>query len=234
MEKAGDPIYRFNGGARGDPSSQTEDLGDDPVQASSLGIADLRRVAPHLLEWTTRAGEGYTDLEELYGEMIGQWARYVGHVTTLVGGVYENRKTSDQEGPVYASVPADQQRAAVRFIAGEVFAAPTWLTPEGLLERIDAAAAVRRISDRQAAVLSSLLSADRLQRLVEIETQYPGRAWVDISRSDIRPLARAQLRDTRDTRANAQRGAAAARDAMTRVHLQDIVARIDEALEPGS
>lgn len=279
MEKAGDPVYRFNGGAQGDPSTQTEDLGNDPIAASTLGIANLRRVAPRLLEWTTREGEDYADLEELYGELIGQWARYVGHVATMVGGVYENRKTADQEGAVYTPVPRAEQRAAVRFLAGEVFAAPVWLAPAGVLERLEPAGAVRRISDRQAAVLNSLLSAQRLQRLVEIQAQYPADAYsisemmgdvraavwagtaagagadvyrrqlhrahverlegllteepagpaVDVSRSDIRAIARAHLREIR---AEATRGAAATSDPMTRLHLQDIVARIDEALDP--
>src|SRR5690606_37395766 len=98
LEHAGDPMYRFAGRVGLDPRTQTEDIGDDPVRASGYGIANLKRVVPNLVEWTTTPGQGYDDLLEVYGELIGMWRRYVGHVVTVVGGVYEDTKTSDQEG----------------------------------------------------------------------------------------------------------------------------------------
>jgi len=54
---------------------------------------------------------------------------------------------------------------------------------------------------------------------------------VDVSQSDIRPLVRAQLGELR---AETARWAQITTDRMTRVHLEDIVVRIDEILDPGS
>ena len=70
MEKAHDPTYRYAPQQRGaDPRAQTEDMGDDPVRASTYGIENLKRVTPNLVEWTATEGENYDDLEELYGSI---------------------------------------------------------------------------------------------------------------------------------------------------------------------
>ena len=57
LEHAGDPMYRFGHQQAGgvvDPSSQTEDLGDDAMKASMYGIKNLKRILPRLEEWTDR------------------------------------------------------------------------------------------------------------------------------------------------------------------------------------
>ena len=90
-------------------------MGDDPVKSSGYGVANLKRVAPNLVEWTKTPGENFDDLEELYGELVGQWNRYVGHVITLVGGRYQNAKSTDQGEPIYTPVTRDNQEEAVSF-----------------------------------------------------------------------------------------------------------------------
>ncbi|MFT4741120.1 MAG: hypothetical protein ACI9L9_001912, partial [Marivirga sp.] len=95
-EKAGNPQYRF-GRQRGgpvDPSAQTEDIGDDSMESSELGIENLKRITNKLLDWGTETGENYDDLQELYNNVVGQYNRYMGHVTANVGGIYEFYKTS--------------------------------------------------------------------------------------------------------------------------------------------
>src|SRR6056300_1225845 len=73
-EKSMNPLYMF--GYNGlDPDTQTENIGDDPVEASAYGLKNLRVVATHLDEWTTPEGQSYADLEELYNEMIGVYRR---------------------------------------------------------------------------------------------------------------------------------------------------------------
>ena len=65
---SGDPMYRFGHQQAGDvvdPSSQTEDLGDDAILASSYGIKNLERIVPNLIQWTTKDGEDYNDLEAM-------------------------------------------------------------------------------------------------------------------------------------------------------------------------
>ena len=102
MEKAGDVKYKFGRqSSRFDPQSQTECIGDDPIAASDYGLKNLKYVAKNLPSWTSDQTNNYQDLEELYGELIGVYSRYIGHVVTNVGGVFENIKTPDQGGFVY-------------------------------------------------------------------------------------------------------------------------------------
>jgi hypothetical protein len=108
LAKQGDPVYRF--GRQGnsyDPSTQSEDLGDDAMKASEYGIKNLKVILPNLMEWTfeeDKPFKDYSDLNEMYGQVIGQFNRYMGHVRTNVGGVYELFKSSGQGEPVYIHV----------------------------------------------------------------------------------------------------------------------------------
>lgn len=166
-----DPMYRF-GRQRSnppDPSSQTEDLGDDAIQASLLGLANLKRIVPNLIDWTEEEAKDYDDLAELYGQVISQMNRYMGHVRSNVGGVYENFKTYDQEGVVYEFVPKAKQQEAVRFLHQNLFQTPGWLLDANILQRIQSAGVVDRIRRTQVASLNNLLDPSRLARLIEAE-----------------------------------------------------------------
>jgi len=209
LERAGDPLYRF-GNLYLDPRIQTEDIGDDPVRASGYGIQNLRRVVPNLVEWTATDGNDYTDLEELYGELIGQWNRYIGHVLTMIGGVFQDLKSSDQDGVVYSVVPRDKQKEAMQFLIDQVFETPTWLNEPAILTRIEHAGAVDRIRSLQVRRLGQLLDPVRMQRLIEAEVFYPDRAYGllefmdDVKQGVWRELSTAGPIDT--YRRNLQRG----------------------------
>lgn len=178
LEKAGDPVFEFGSGYGGfDPQSQRESLGDDQVKASLYGLANLKKVVPNLVEWTSKDGHGYDDLEEVYGELIGIWRRYMNHVVANIGGVYETRKTSDQEGAVYEPVPAEIQQEAVDFLKEQAFTTPTWLLNQEVLNRIEASGAIDRIQNLQTGVLEFLLEEDRLKRLVANQETNPDQAY---------------------------------------------------------
>ena len=152
-----------------DPRSQTEDVGDDPVRASTYAIENLKRVVPNLVTWTTRDGDDYSELNELYGEALGMWARYMGHVVSVIGGVNVDLKTSDQDGVVFRAVARDRQQAALRFLGDQAFRTPSWLAPDDILSRIGPAAGQTSLVDRQAAVVTQLLEPRRLARLAQSE-----------------------------------------------------------------
>ncbi|NIR58322.1 MAG: hypothetical protein GWO02_01760, partial [Gammaproteobacteria bacterium] len=77
------------------------------------------------------------ELEELYGQVLAQWNRYMGHVAANIGGVYKTLKTYAQEGPVYEFVPEETQRRAMAFFAEHAFTPPTWMIDEDVLRRIE-------------------------------------------------------------------------------------------------
>ncbi len=172
LEKAGDPMYRFGRQQFGviDPSSQTEDLGDDAVLASEYGIKNLKRIIPNLIEWTAEDGKNYDDLETMYGQVLGQFNRYMGHVASNIGGVYEYYKTYDQEGAVYTHVPADHQKKAMQFIQDQLFTTPEWMLDQNIFNKIENAGQIERIRGIQTRTLNNLMDFGRMQRLLENES----------------------------------------------------------------
>lgn len=172
LERANDPVYRYGQQQWRviDPSAQTEDISGDAVEASQLGIANLKRIVSNLIEWTSEPGKDYEQLEELYGQVIGQLRRYTGHVANYVGGVYEYDKTADQEGAVYQPVDAAYQKLAVAFVNEEIFKTPKWLLDREILNRIEATGAMERIQGLQSYALATLFSDDRLLRMLENES----------------------------------------------------------------
>ncbi len=117
LEHQNDPMYRFGKQQFGviDPSSQTEDLGDDAVNASTYGIKNLKRIVPNLIKWTAEDGKNYEDLGTMYKQVLRQFNRYMGHVSANIGGVYEHYKTYDQNGAVYSHVTKENQKRAMSF-----------------------------------------------------------------------------------------------------------------------
>lgn len=176
-EHEADRMYRFGDPSGVDPSAQTEDLGDDGVKASDYGMANLKRIMPQLRTWTAGPGEDYSQLRELYDQVIGQWARYTGHVTTIVGGVNEWRKASDQAGAVYEIVPEARQRGAVAWLTHNVFTTPAWIIDQEILSRLENNGIVERVRARQVASLNSVFDFQRMGRLIEQESKIGDRAY---------------------------------------------------------
>ena len=177
---AGDPMYRFGHQQAGDvvdPSSQTEDLGDDAMLASYYGIKNLKRIVPNLIEWTTEAGKDYSDLEAMYEQLLSQFNRYMGHVANNVGGVYEHYKTADQEGAVYTHVSKKKQAEALAFLDENLFKTPQWLIDKAIFDRIEYSGAVERIRGLQERTLKNLLSLGKMARLIENETLNGAKAF---------------------------------------------------------
>ena len=290
LEHADDPMYLFGDPSLVDPTSMWEAIGDDAMRAGAYGVANLKRILDSLIEWTYEEGEEYAELAELYGEIVDQWNRYMEHVAANIGGAIQTRKTYDQEGPVYAFVPAETQRRALDFLGTQAFDPPTWLVPEEIVSRIENVGAVERLRVLQVRALGLVMQAGRMQRLIESEARLGSDAYgldemltdlresvwselqtpesiglyrrnlqrgyldrtaglmtedfvqpegsqasssfftpVNVSQSDIRPYLRGELETIqRQARAALARGV----DRDTRLHLQDVLVRIEEILEP--
>jgi hypothetical protein len=167
--------YRFVPGQFGgmDPRSQTEDMGDDAIKSSTYAIANYKRMVPNLIKWTTKPGDDYSELQELYTEGLGQWSTYMGHVAGLIAGVTVDLKTSDQAGAVFTVVPKARQQAALTFLNEQVFVTPDWLQPPAIAALIGPSG----LPARQVAVLNNVLSNARLGRLEAIEKFDATKAW---------------------------------------------------------
>ncbi len=168
---ADDPMYRY-GRQRGlppDPTSQTEDIGDDSMRASEFGIRNLKRVIPNLIEWTAEEGKSFENLDELYGQVINQYRRYMGHVIANVGGLVEVYKTYDQDAATYNHASMDKQKRAMSFLNSYVFNTPTWLNDKEILGRVTPGSYMDKLGSLQTYVFRTLFDKNRMKRMVENE-----------------------------------------------------------------
>ena len=205
-----EPMFWYGSSRSYDPTSPSEALSDDPVRASEYGIANLKVITENLMDWTREDGKDYSQLQELYNQVIGQWNRYMGHVAANVGGVYRNPRVQGQSGSFYEIVPREKQQASMRFFAEHAFATPTWMMDNNILSHIEHAGAVERVRQRQVGVVNNLLNPDRMGRLIESEARYGEAAYgLGAMMSDLRQGVWTELEAGRSIdayRRNLQRG----------------------------
>ena len=180
-EHENDPAYWYGEqSSEGiDPRSQSEDLGDDAVEASLYGLKNLKRIVPRIVDWTASEGELHYDAGRLLMAVVSQWKMYADHVKMNIGGFYLNNIVAGQTGERYVPVPADMQRKAMRYLLDEVCTVPEWLfdapvwrtsyalrdSPVGLIEY----APYNLARNLQYDILYWLLDDARLQRMFETE-----------------------------------------------------------------
>ena len=150
-----------------DPRSQTESIGSDNMDASYYGLLNLKRIVPNLIDWSYEEGKNYEDLKELYMNVNNQFRRYIGHVTTNIGGIYEDLKSNDQEGSVYNHVPKNVQKKAIYFLNEHVFSSLDWLVDKNVLNKIENIGAQERIRVIQNYALNRVFDYSRLSRMIE-------------------------------------------------------------------
>jgi len=151
-----------------DPRSQSEDLGDNAMVASTYGIKNLKVVAKNLPAWTRTANEDYTDLQGIYTQLTSQFNRYMGHVSKNIGGILETPKTVEQSGTVYERNPASKQKEAMKFLAEQLFTTPTWIIDQNILNNTGDDP-LEMINKVQSPTLNRLVSNTTLAKLISAE-----------------------------------------------------------------
>lgn len=159
-----------------DPRSQNEDLGDNAMKAGTYGIKNLKRIIPHLAEWTREPNAGYDNLSTLYNELTMQYGRYMGHAAKNIGGIYETPKTVEQAGTVYSYTPKVLQQEAMNFLIKQLFVTPAWLINNDILNRIGNTG-LSVIGSRQDAVLSRIISTGTISKLLSMEAELGKEAY---------------------------------------------------------
>jgi hypothetical protein len=167
------PWLRFSteGSAGTDPGEMSEAVGDaDAVASTTLGMKNLERVAGMLMTaTTTQTGEPFSDLEEVYGRVLGQWSLEMNHVAAIIGGFDSQQKHIGQTGPRFQLIARAKQEGAMKFLTDNAFKAPKWALNAEILRRIEPVGVLDRVDASQRRVLNSLLSSARVLRLVEQE-----------------------------------------------------------------
>lgn len=267
-----DRTYLFGSPTGEDPTALSEAIGDDAMAASDYGIENLKRITENLTDWTYEEGEEFDQLDELYGQVLGQWSRYYGHVVVNLGGTVQTRKRQGQDGPVYEMVPREKQERALDFLHRQVFETPEWMFRDEILSMTTSSGVPDMIRGRQVGALNQVLNVSRMKRLVEQEAFHGSdayalgtmlddlregiwselrsgeatdafrrnlqRAYVDrmaelmedeeALQSDVAPFARGQLATLHG---ELESGATRASHRATRLHYQDLSARIASVLD---
>jgi len=159
-----------------DPRDQSEDIGDNAMKAGEYGIKNLRRILPHLEEWTREPAKDYANLQALYTELMLQYTRYLFHAAKNIGGIETTPKSVEEKGPVVSFVPKARQEEAMRFLQAQLFATPSWLLDNRIFSLTGTPAQVT-LSGIQDKMLAQLLSDATLNKLVLFADDDPGLAY---------------------------------------------------------
>jgi hypothetical protein len=167
------PRVWFGGeGRNDDPRAQTEDLGDNAMLASEYGIKNLKRILVNLPEWTKEEGDRYENLSDMYGQVAGQFNRYMGHVLRNIGGVQETFKSVEEKGDVYTPTTVALQKQAMQFFHTQLFTTPKWLLDASILNKFANPVSNERVQTIQTSILKSLLDKNRLYRITTSQTRF--------------------------------------------------------------
>lgn len=113
-EKIESPMYRYTPDNKYNPQVLSEDLGDDPMLAGTLGAKNLKNISMNLDKWITNDDD--SRIKDRYNLLVAQQLhKYLKNVLPLIGGVYLNPTKENSNIPRYKVVPKDKQRAAVRW-----------------------------------------------------------------------------------------------------------------------
>lgn len=161
-----------------DARTQSEDLGDNSMKASDYGVKNLKRIMAKLPEWTKEEGDRYQNLQQMYGQVVSQFNRYLGHVARNIGGYYETPKSVEQTGDVYEVTPKAIQKEAVAFVNNHLFTTPEWMLNYNILNKINNPVS-DQLSTIQDNVLGSVLSSSRLTKMAVHANRFPNAYTID-------------------------------------------------------
>ncbi|KQK26374.1 hypothetical protein AR438_06285 [Chryseobacterium aquaticum] len=247
-----------------DPRSQSEQVGDNAMIASTYGIKNLQRIVDNLEKWTKTPNEDYANLDMMYDQVTGQFRRYLGHVSKYIGGQMETPKTAEQSGAVYEVVAKKDQKEAMKFLNENVFTTPQWLIKKDIFKKTGKTP-VKTVEEIQNGVLGRILSPMVLQNMYQMEAIEPNtysviellsdlntsilkkenvdiytrnlqRNYIDSliklvdnksDKSDVSALVRGNLNTIKK-----ELSAKSASDVVNKYHNEDLVFRIENALDP--
>lgn len=165
------PWLRFGGEdfpADLDPTVLMENLGDDRIEATRLGIANLERVMTYLVSATTRLGGDYDKLGQTYETILDHREMWLSSVIKLIGGVEETRTLAGRGEAQFHRVPREDQQQALQFVLQHL-RTPTRFIPTTVLDRLTPAGGLNSMTLSQQRLLMDLLDLGRLARMAEAE-----------------------------------------------------------------
>lgn len=121
-----------------DPRSQSEDLGDDAMKASTYGINNLKYIARNLDSWISTGDDNYDFRRTAYNGLLTQLLMYIGHVSNNVGGYEWNELKSADKGSRFNPLSVEKQRRAMKFLIN-LYDDLDWLDNASVLNKMSVA-----------------------------------------------------------------------------------------------
>ena len=172
------PLLRFGGEdnvATLDPTVFSNVLGGDSIEAAELGLRNIDRIMSYIVPATTRVGESYDKLSEMYEAVIQQRHRELVYVTKLVGGVEETRYQAGRGKAPFVPVDPDRQRQAVKFLTQSAFVEPKALLDSEVINRITPSGGANPLQGSNVDLMRRLISPQVFQRMTEASSLGRGR-----------------------------------------------------------
>lgn len=163
------------GAGASDPRAVAGDLSNDAVQASVLGIKNLKVIVPHLLSWTSEPASDNQRAAELYEALLDQYREYAMNVVNQLGGVYISSRNSNQPGALFRFVSPETQKKALQFLQEQVFQTPQWLADKQLYSRTTAS--FDSVMNIQRNILENVMSRAVLSKLQVVVTNNASSAY---------------------------------------------------------
>ena len=145
---------------RRDPRVQTENTGAERVEATRLGVANLQR---SLRALDKAAGSDAQLYASTYDVVLGRHVTLLKSVNRLLGGAQPNLGADG--GPAALLVPAEEQRAGVRYLLGDGAASLEPYAEPAITDRLAAYGGAKAIDQLQAGLVSDLMSGETLAAL---------------------------------------------------------------------
>ena len=155
-EKAGDPYYRYGRqqvSNRYDPSSIEEDLGDDPVKASTYGIKNMKYILGHLNEWI-QDDQDLRYRRGIYAQIQNQYLRYLMNAMYQIGGMYLTQVKDGTKGEPVKVVERKKQKESLAWVMNELRRSE-WINAPEISGKLD-------LSTSASAKIVSMLSTNFL------------------------------------------------------------------------
>ena len=172
-EQLTNPAFRWDSyseAARWDPRIQTEDIGNDAIAATKLGMKNLERIMANLVDASTyEPGQSYDEVKVAYRALAGQYARELGHVTKYVGGAIYRRELAQgqDQTDVFDSFPLGKQQEALDFVKENGFKLPDFWKNEDVLKRVGYDFYLNTVAGFGTRTLTRLMDPDRIDYIIK-------------------------------------------------------------------
>lgn len=170
-----EPMVRFNSGREigpvgmADPHARAEDLGDDPVKATTYGLKNIECISKYIVQACGEKDKDYAMLKHMYDELLNQMYRELGQVAALVGGIEIDNWMYGQSADVFTPTPEKEQQAAVQYLLENGFKTQDYILRKDIITRLGMHNMAENISNRQKGLLYAMLDSTTVSRMLDIE-----------------------------------------------------------------